>query len=60
MIVTPDQVWAAPREGAAPAEPGPEPARQTFAAPILLVTGLSAALLALLIAFLAILVWLRR
>lgn len=59
VVVAPEEVWSAPRPGPPP-EPGPEPARHSFAAPILMVTGLSAALLTVLIALLALLLWLKR
>ena len=59
VVVDPEDVWPPPGNGAA-GSLGPEPAQHTFAAPILLVTGLSAALLALLIALVALVLWLRR
>ena len=57
VVVAPEDVWPAPQ---APAPPGPEPAHETFYAPLVLVTLVSAALLALTIAGLGVLLWLRR
>ena len=57
VVVTPSEVWPAPR---APAPPGPEPARQTFYAPLVLVIVVSAALLTATMAVLALLLRLHR
>ncbi len=59
VVVTPDQVWSQPRSEP-PGPPAPEPARQTFYAPLVLVVALSSVLLTLALAALALVIWVKR
>ena len=58
VVVTPDQVWSQPRRD--PGPPAPEPAHQTFYAPLVLVVALSSVLLTLALAALALVIWVKR
>ena len=59
VVVTPDQVWCQPGSGR-PGPSAPEPAHQTFYAPLVLVVALSSVLLALALAALVLVLWVRR